>query len=63
MIDMILPMLPEVSTRVSHSALPHAPVIADPRPGPLRRGTAGMLRSLAGRLDHDEPARRSLPAC
>ena len=51
MIDMILPLLPEAGTRISHSALPQAPVIPDPPPGAVRRHTAGLLRRAAARLD------------
>ncbi|BAL89399.1 hypothetical protein AMIS_41790 [Actinoplanes missouriensis 431] len=58
MIDLILPMLPEARTQVSHSALPDAPVIPQPEPGRLRQGAAGVLRTLATRLDHDAGTRR-----
>lgn len=53
MIDLLLPTLHDAATRVSHSALPDAPVIAKPRPGPVRRGSARLLREVATRLDHD----------
>jgi hypothetical protein len=51
MIDMILSVLPDASTHISHSALPHAPVVVDPPPGPIRRHTARLLRQAAARLD------------
>jgi hypothetical protein len=50
------------ATRISHSALPDAPVVPDPGPGRLRRGTAGLLRRTATRLDHDYRAARPAPA-
>ncbi|MEU4424860.1 hypothetical protein AB0F81_29930 [Actinoplanes sp. NPDC024001] len=52
MIDLVLPLLRPAATRISHSALPDAPVVPDPEPGPLRRGTAAALRRAAARLDH-----------
>lgn len=62
MIDLILPMIEPAATRISHSALPDAPVVPDPVPGALRRGTAGLLRRAATRLDHDYRAARAAPA-
>ncbi|SDT19973.1 hypothetical protein [Actinoplanes derwentensis] len=56
MFDLILPMLRESATCISHSALPDAPIIADPTPGPVRRHTARLLRDAAARLDHTPAA-------
>ena len=60
MIDLLLPALHEVATRVSHSARPDAPVVPESRPGPLRRHSAHLLREVAGRLDR-EPAAPAAP--
>ncbi|WP_430781669.1 hypothetical protein [Actinoplanes sp. G11-F43] len=51
MIELLLPMLRDSMRKASHSAMPDAPVIPDPPPGPTRRRTARLLRATADRLD------------
>lgn len=55
MIELLLPILRDSTRKISHSALPDAPVIPDQPPGPARRRTAHLLRSAAAHLDHTPP--------
>ncbi|WP_328474076.1 hypothetical protein OHA21_14195 [Actinoplanes sp. NBC_00393] len=62
MIELILPLVRPAATRISHSALPDAPVVPEAPPGRLRLGAAGLLRRTATRLDHDQQQRPARPA-
>ncbi len=57
-------ILRDAATRVSHSALPHSPVITERPPGRARLLAAGALHGLATRLDrgHLPPLRHGHPA-
>jgi hypothetical protein len=50
-LGMIVLLRSGASTRISHSALPHSPVVPDRPPGRLRLHAAGALHRLADRLD------------
>jgi len=51
----MISLVNRTATSVSHSALPHSPVVPERPPGRLRVLAAGALHHLADRLDGGRP--------